>query len=299
MKGALARQKPPDTAGCRIRRAPAASLCSIRSMDFAAFLQRIDKGAAHLILTDPPYAISRKTGFSSLGENSVERFAVSMDFGKWDHREIDTAKLMKLSYSALCKGGTAIVFYDLWKITDLANAMTAAGFKQLRLVEWMKTNPVPLNSKRNYLTNSREIAVLGVKGGKPTFHSEYDNGQYHHPIPNNGTRHHPTQKPLELMEKLIAKHSNPGDLVIDPFLGSGTTAVAALRLGRRFSGCDIDRGYVDIARERLRDGGALPKQANPARMRAAGRHAAQAATRRIHNDGIRDRAQENHIHSHQ
>ena len=132
--------------------------------------------------------------------------------------------------------------------------MTAAGFVQIRLIIWQKTNPVPLNSKRNYLTNSREVAVLGVKGGKPTFNSEYDNGVYEYAIPNNGTRYHPTQKPLGLFRELILKHSNPGDLILDPFLGSGTTAVAADMEGRQFAGCDKDGEYVAIAQRRIQTG---------------------------------------------
>lgn len=227
------------------------SYCSIETADFRQFLDELDDGNVDLLLTDPPYTISRKTGFQQLGPNSVERFAVSMDFGKWDHGVVDLAALCAQAYRVLRNGGTLIVFYDLWKITDLACAMENAGFKQLRFIEWLKTNPVPLNSKRNYLTNSREVAVLGVKKGCPTFNSKYDNGIYEHAIPNNGKRFHPTQKPLELMRQLIEKHSHPGDLVIDPFLGSGTTALAANQLKRNFAGCDIDEEYVRIAKERL------------------------------------------------
>ena len=205
-----------------------------------------------LILTDPPYTISKKTGFQQLGKNSVERFAVSMDFGDWDHSRIDLNALAKQAYRTLRKGGTIIVFYDLWKITLLAEALSTAGFKQLRLIEWKKTNPVPLNSKRNYLTNSREIAISAVKVGKPTFNGEYDNGEYAYPIPNNGKRFHPTQKPLELFIKLIEKHSHREDFVIDPFLGSGTTALACFHTGRKFAGCDIDNDYLVTAKKRLK-----------------------------------------------
>ncbi len=219
--------------------------------DFADFLGRIQSGSIDLILTDPPYGISRKTGFKSLGPNSVARFAVEMDFGEWDKTQIDLGALCRLSFKGLRPGGSAIVFYDLWKLSHLAEAMTFAGFKQLRLIEWVKTNPVPLNSKRNYLTNSREIAVLGVKGGNPTFHSEYDDGVYRYPIPHSPKRLHPTQKPLGMFSELVLKHSNPGDLVVDPFVGSGTTALAAVRAERRFAGCDVDEKYVCIARERL------------------------------------------------
>ena len=227
--------------------------CTIRVSDYLKFLNGLAGNSVDLILTDPPYTISRKTGFKNLGKNSVERFAVDMDFGKWDHKQIDLEAISRASIRVLKQGATAIIFYDVWKLSHLADAMVDAGFKQKRLVEWIKKNPVPLNSKRNYLSNGREIAVLGVKGGKPTFHGEYDNGVYYHPIPNSGKRHHPTQKPIKLMDELICKHSNKDDLVVDPFLGSGTTAVSALTHHRKFAGCDIDKEYVEIAQKRAAD----------------------------------------------
>jgi len=222
----------------------------INKLDFRRFLKRIPAGTVDLILTDPPYAISRKTGFKSV-KNGVDRFAVSMDFGKWDHKSIDLQKLCDLSYESLRKGGTAIIWYDLWKITDLEMAMSKSGFKMIRLIIWQKTNPVPLNQSATYLSNSREIAIVGVKCGKPTFHSKYDTGIYNAPIPrHNGNRIHPTQKPVDLFSELIEKHSNLGDLVVDPFLGSGTTAISSIRKGRDFMGCDIDESYVEASRRR-------------------------------------------------
>ena len=226
---------------------------NVSHMDYRDFLAGVEPGSVDLLLTDPPYAISRKTGFQSV-KKGVERFAVSMDFGEWDHAEIDLDALCGLSYAALREGGTAIIWYDLWKITHVDDALRAAGFGIIRLVLWEKTNPVPLNSKTNYLSNPREVAVLGVKGSRPTFHSKYDSGIYEAPIPRHGgKRIHPTQKPVDLFAKLIEKHSNPGDLVVDPFLGSGTTAVAAIKSGRSFSGCDISSAYVDAAQERMNE----------------------------------------------
>ncbi len=222
--------------------------------DYRDFLVGIPPRSVDLALTDPPYAISRETGFANV-RNGVQRFAVSMDFGEWDHAEIDLGDFAAGLYRVLRMGGVAIVWYDLWKIGELRCALEAAGFRMFRQIVWQKTNPVPLNSKVTYLSNSRETAVYCVKGGKPTFNSSYDNGVYSMPIPrHNGRRIHPTQKPLGLFEELIDKHSKPGNLVIDPFVGSGTTAVAALNLGRRFAGCDIDQQYVLAARRRIDDG---------------------------------------------
>ena len=223
----------------------------IQCSDWKDFMSELDKGSVDLILTDPPYTISRETGFAKY-KSGVERFAVSMDFGKWDHVQIDLENFAKESYRVLRQGGTAIIWYDLWKISEVEKAMRSAGFKMIRLIIWEKTNPVPLNQKATYLSNSREVAVAGVKGGKPVFNSIYDNGIYDYPIPRHGgKRLHPTQKPENVFEELILKHSNDGDLVIDPFVGSGTTAIVALKHKRSFKGCDISSSYVKAAKKRL------------------------------------------------
>tara|TARA_A200000159_G_C7283561_1_gene322567 strand:+ start:456 stop:1157 length:702 start_codon:yes stop_codon:yes gene_type:complete len=222
--------------------------------DSLAFLKRLKNKTVNLVLTDPPYIISKKTGFGSV-VNGVERFAVNTDFGEWDKDPnfnlSDLEKSINEYYRVLVSGGTAIVFCDLWKISHIKRIMEDAKFKQLRMIEWVKTNPVPLNSKRNYLTNAREVAILGVKVGKPTFNSSYDKGIYQYPICQDRGRFHPTQKPLALMEELIYKHSNQGDLVLDTFAGSGTTLVAAYQTGRLYAGCELDDEYYKKAKKRL------------------------------------------------
>ena len=76
-------------------------------------------------------------------------------------------------------------------------------FKQIRYIEWIKTNPQPLNSSVNYLTNCREIALLGIKGTKPTFNSKYDDGIYKFPLQGGKNRFHPTQKSLNLFDQKV------------------------------------------------------------------------------------------------
>ena len=222
--------------------------------DCLEFLSRMDAGCADLVLIDPPYEVSRSTNFAS-GEatgRDVDRFRVSMDFGGWDAEgSVDLPAVLEECFRILRRGGTIICFYDLWKISFLKEHMEQAGFKQIRFIEWLKTNPVPLNSHVNYLTNAREAAVCAVKGGKPTFNSEYDRGIYEYPICHDRGRFHPTQKPLALVEELIEKHSDEGDLVVDCFSGSGTCALAAARTGRRFSGCEASGEYHAKSVERL------------------------------------------------
>lgn len=220
------------------------------------FLPSIPSASIDLVLIDPPYEVSRDTNFRSgtaTGKNT-DRFRISMDFGTWDNGFTGLAAVVQEAYRILKNSGTLICFYDVWKITVLKKYFEVAGFKQLRLIEWIKTNPVPLNSKTNYLTNAREIAVSGVKKSKPTFHSAYDNGIYKYPICHDKGRFHPTQKPLALIEQLILKHSNAEDTVLDCFLGSGTTAVAAFNTGRCFIGCEISSEYCRKALKRLQRG---------------------------------------------
>lgn len=223
-----------------------------------SFLKKLESNSVDLVLIDPPYEVSRKTNFQSGGAKGkdTDRFRISMNFGDWDNNFFGLDEVIEEAYRILKKGGTIICFYDIWKLTILKSYFDKANFKQLRFIEWIKTNPVPLNSKVNYLTNSREIALVAVKDGKPTFHSIYDNGIYQYPICHDKGRFHPTQKPLALIEDLIIKHSNTRDTVLDCFAGSATTAVAAYNQNRNFIGCEISKEYYEKAIKRLKDSGA-------------------------------------------
>ncbi len=232
----------------------------LREQEAYEFLKTLEKNSVDLILTDPPYEISRPSGYiSSLtkpdgspqSERTIRRFAVDLDFGDWDKQNMNLLPFLEEMHRVLKPSGTLIMFYDLCKIETLRSMMEDSKFKQIRFIEWVKTNPVPLNSKINYLTNSREIALTAVKKSKPTFNSEYDNGIYRYPIYHGKDRFHDTQKSLKLFEELIEKHSSEGDLVVDCFLGSGTTAVAALKTKRNFIGCEIDNGTYIKMKERV------------------------------------------------
>lgn len=234
----------------------------IYNKDGLDFLKELDSNSIDLVLTDPPYQISRATGMqkSRDEETGLEKFRLQTQFGEWDEgfevQELES--FIKEIYRVLKKGGTFICFYDLWKFNIVANICKKEKFKQLRFIEWLKTNPVPVNSKINYLTNSREIAITCVKGGKPTFNSEYNNGIYEYAIyqgkkiGNVKERIHPTQKPIDLFRELIRVHSLSGDIVIDPFSGSGTTAIAAELENRRYGAAEISTEYYDKSIERIK-----------------------------------------------
>lgn len=222
--------------------------------DCLELMKQVPDKSVDLILIDPPYEISRPTNFQSGEETGrdTDRFRISMDFGEWDKNFSGLETVVKEGYRVLKPGGTMICFYDLWKIETLKKLYDNNKFKQVRFIEWLKTNPVPINSKINYLTNAREVAVSAIKGSKPTFNSSYDNGLYSYPICAGKERTiHPTQKPLSLITDLVLKHSNEGDLVLDCFMGSGTTGEACKNTNREFIGMELDEKYYKIACERL------------------------------------------------
>ena len=286
----------------KIKTPPPPIIDEIKNIDGINYLETIETNTINLVLTDPPYITSRKTGMDEhakkvkenvnkniktdkewtdfkpadhwtkwLDDNNIatekrgkkmaelktnylkygtiygKKYAVVTDYGDWDTNftmeMLDN--FIKHYFRVLKNGGTLIIFFDIWKITPLKELMEKAGFKQLRFIEWIKTNPQPLNSSVNYLTNSREIALVGIKKSKPTFNSKYDSGIYRYPIQGGKNRSHPTQKNLELFKELITKHSNEGDIVLDTFLGSGTTALAAKQLNRKYKGCEISKEYYD------------------------------------------------------
>ena len=274
---------------------PARDEIEVKNVEGLLYLSTIPNNSIDLVLTDPPYIISKDSGMNEhynnvkfYEENNIntvktmddweeykkenailddenrdkylkygsiygKKYCVKTDYGEWDSEFTMEMLEQFISeyYKKLKKGGTLIMFFDLWKITPLKELFEKYNFKQIRMIEWIKTNPQPRNSKVNYLTNCREIALIGVKGGTPTFNSSYDNGIYMFPLQGGKNRFHPTQKSLPLFETLINKHSNENDIVMDTFLGAGTTAIACKNTNRKFRGCEISKEYYDRTNEVL------------------------------------------------
>jgi len=223
-------------------------------------LSRIPNNSIDLILTDPPYLISRETGMQKMLDDGTtsdkwgSKYAYATDYGSWDHDFTleHLAQVIHQFKRVLKDGGTCIVWFDLWKLETLKNMLEDAKFSKVRFIEWVKTNPVPVNSKATYLSNAREVALCAVKGGKATFHSSYDKGIYEYPIYAGHDRFHPTQKSLPLFQELIRKHSNKGDVVLDVYAGSATTHVAALNEDRLAISCEMNDDYFQKAQERIK-----------------------------------------------
>ena len=221
--------------------------------DCFKIISSLENESVDLILTDPPYFISRETNFNKGGGDEKKYGSISMNFGEWDENGgMNFSFLFSEYYRILKYGGTLISFYDIFKMQELYDVAQKCKFKQPRIGIWNKTNAVPINAKINYLSNCREYFISFCKGKKKTFNSYYDKAFYDYPIVGGKERTiHPTQKPLSLMEDLIKTNSNEGDIVFDPFMGSGTTGVAAVKLKRDFIGIEKDNTYYDIAESRI------------------------------------------------
>lgn len=215
-------------------------------------LSTIESASIDLILTDPPYIISKKSGFSG---GKLEKFTCySTEFGEWDKadKELDWKNVFAEWKRILRPSGSIVMFYDNWKLGQIKDDALSVGLKQPRIFQWHKNNPVPVNSKLNYLTNAIEYGITFVKGSKPVFNSVYDSGIYKYPICHGKERtKHPTQKPERLMCDLLKKHSNDGDIILDPFMGSGTTGVVCKQNNRAFIGIEQDKQWFDIAQKRI------------------------------------------------
>lgn len=231
----------------------------ILNEDTFEYLSKIEDNSIDLILTDPPYLISRDSNFHKVSDNTKDELKSKysnhkIDFGDWDKQELDLDYLMQHFYRILKPSGTLIIFFDVWKSTNIKISAELVKFKQPRVGIWTKTNPVPINSKINYLSNAHEFFFTFVKKSKPTFNSKYDNAVYSYPICHGKERlDHPTQKPLKLFEELILKHSNEGDLVLDPFSGVGTTAEVCQNLNRKYLCIEKDKKYYEISLNRMKN----------------------------------------------
>lgn len=222
-------------------------------------LRTIGNDDIDLLLTDPPYNLGlfmqdRATNLKQMRSNY---------FGAagWDNLTADDwAESMDAFFEESARvirtGGALIVFMAVIKLETLIQLAQKHGFYYKTTGSWHKLNPMPRNMNLHFI-NSTESWVYFVNdartgtfnnGGK-ALHDFYETSV----TPKSERKYgkHPTQKPVELMNYFVQALSNPGDLVLDPFMGSGSTGVSAVRLGRRFIGVELNEDYFDISAKRL------------------------------------------------
>jgi len=218
-------------------------------------LKNISDNSVDLILTDPPYNISGKGHLTKKGNNIVKA-----DFGEWDY-SFNPNDYVKDMFRILKDGGSFYTFTSDELFGKWVEALDNNGFKRMKWMVWRKTNPVPSFRKVTYLT-AGELIIFVIKPNDKIRHTfNFKTQKEMHNIidspicQTSGLKekrfNHPTQKPIKIIKHLIEISSNEEDIVLDPFLGSGTTAVACKQLKRKCLGIEISKEYCDISKKRL------------------------------------------------
>lgn len=226
---------------------------NFKNVDYKSLIKELKKKKVEVdaVITDPPYGVSRKhqLGFSNMGR-------AGMDYGEWDYN-FNQREWIRLCAPLIKEGGSMIIFNDWKNFSFIVQELDKQGFSMKDVIRWVKPNPMPRNTNRRYVADF-ELAIWAVKdGGKWTFNKP-DNVSYLKPlyqcasVSGGEKRIHPTQKPLKLMEDIIKVHTNEGDIVLDLFAGSATTAEACLKHNRIFIGSELDETYYKKAMERLK-----------------------------------------------
>ena len=177
-----------------------------------------------------------------------------IDFGEWD-KEFNLTSWIESALSILKTGGNIIIFNDWKNMSYIKDELEKNNCLIKEMIQWQKPNPMPRNRDRLYVT-SCEFAIWATKGKGWTFNRQrdtYENTIFKYPIVNHKQRIHPTQKPVELIEDLIKIHTNENDIILDPFIGSGTTAIASLNTNRNYIGFEKDITYYNLANERIKN----------------------------------------------
>lgn len=212
-----------------------------------------DKSVAHVI-TDPPYEAEAHTLQRRVFNGGADRGggirAAPLGFAPLAPlaRAAVAAEICRLSL------GWALAFCQIEAIALWRASFRRAGGKWVRGQVWRKPNGQPQMTGDRPGMGFETIATAWCGKGRMSWNGGGRHGFYDHPVDANfsrDTRAHETQMPLPLMLELVELFTDPGELILDPFCGSGTTCVACLRLGRRFIGIERDPKYAAIARERL------------------------------------------------
>lgn len=198
--------------------------------DCIEVLKSLPDRSVDLVVTDPPYLGRYRDQFGRTLANDDNPEAVVSAYDEL--------------YRVLKHDSFCVTFYGYPRLHDFVDAWTTAGFDTVGHIVW----PKRYASSARFVEVRHESAYVLTKG-KPRLPAE--------PLPSvqpweySGNKEHPTQKALSVMEPLVTAFSREGDLVLDPFAGSGTTCVAAALNDRRYLGIELEKRYCELARRRL------------------------------------------------
>lgn len=213
--------------------------------DCISGMQNIPDECVDLVVSDPPYGILYKSCYR---KDKSHRFCKEI-VGDNDIGLIE--RYAKECYRIL-KPNSAMYMFCSWKKIDyFIPILRSAKFNLKNVIVWDKKHHTAGDLQAQF-GQSHEFLILANKGRR-TFNGNRITDIWQIPHVPHQMAVHQNQKPVELIKLCIEKHSNPGDLIFDGFMGSGTTAIAAMASGRHFIGYEIDNEYFEICANRIRD----------------------------------------------
>jgi modification methylase len=229
----------------------------------------LPEGTVDLIFADPPYNLQLERGLTRPDQSRVD--AVDDDWDKFEsfaHYDVFTRAWLMAARRLLKPDGAIWVIGSYHNVFRVGAALQDLDFWLLNDVIWRKANPMP-NFRGTRFTNAHETLIWAARSRKSRVTFNYESlkagndetqmrSDWLFPICSGTERLregadklHPTQKPEALLHRVIAATTRPGDVVLDPFFGTGTTGAVARRLGRRFIGIERERAYVAAALQRI------------------------------------------------
>jgi len=228
--------------------------------DCNEIMSKFNANSIDLVLVDPPYNTANKNTKELKG-----RKALSKDFGKWDYfHDSDylefTKKWVSNAARVLKQSGNFLIFCKLEYVSDIRRIYESFGLYHHATIIWHKTNPAPQVRKTGFLSSCEAIlwAVKGFDEKKVPYIFNFKSQKEMHnfiesPICMGSERtEHPTQKPEKIIRHLLEIFSNPGDIILDSFAGSGTTTAVAKKIGRNSISIENNKEYFEIMKKRLR-----------------------------------------------
>ncbi len=237
--------------------------------DCIAAMRSLPDACIDMVFADPPYNL--QLGGDLFRPEGGRVDAVDNDWDKFDSLATYDAfskAWLKEARRILKPNGTLWVIGSYHNIFRVGSVLQDEGFWILNDIIWRKVNPMP-NFRGTRFTNAHETLIWASKGEKSKYTFNYRamktlndelqmRSDWSFPIcggqerlKRNGTKAHPTQKPEALLYRVLLACTKPGDIVLDPFFGTGTTGAVAKRLGRHFIGIERETAYIEVAQERI------------------------------------------------
>lgn len=220
--------------------------------DCMDYLSQIPDHSVDLILTDPPYNIAQ---YSTGNIDLPGRSALNNDLADWDLNPIDPSALVA-DFKRIIKPDGNIFVFTSYNLIGKWHEAFDSEFDTFQFFVWHKTNPAPKIFKNGFLNSCEMIACMWNKGHKWNFSNQNEmHNFFESPICMRPERlsdpKHPAQKPVKLLEHIIKIASNEKDVILDLFMGVGSTGVAALKNNRKFIGIEIEKDYFYAAERRI------------------------------------------------